>query len=193
MSWKSRSENAIAEPGLLVRAELEQEDLAEQVRQLVGRRVGVAADLGAGVRLLEARLRRRGTGSPRRRATSPRCIRTSRMIRHARQIASVCMLRRKFGAASKPCSRIICSEYIPQPSTNSGASVTQPGQRRVAVGDGQLEVVAGIRLVDARVADRAEVVLAHRVRVVADRRRDDVDALRAAGRTSAARSRPRTG
>ena len=50
----------------------------------------------------------------------------------------------------------------------------------MAVRDRQLEVVAGIRLVDARVADRAVVVLAHRVRVVADRRGDDVDALRVA-------------
>ena len=52
------------------------------------------------------------------------------MIRQARQIASVCMFRRKFGASSKPCSRIICSEYIPQPSTNSGASTA----RRVSEG-----------------------------------------------------------
>ena len=41
----------------------------------------------------------------------------------------------------------------------------------------QLQVVAGIRLVDAGVADRGEVVLPHRVRVAAHRRRDDVDAL----------------
>ena len=46
----------IAEPPLLVRAELEEQDLAEQVRQLVRRRVGVAVDLGPGVGLLEARL-----------------------------------------------------------------------------------------------------------------------------------------
>ena len=45
------------------------------------------------------------------------------MIRQARQIASVWRFSRKFAAASKPCSRIICSEYIPQPSVNSGASV----------------------------------------------------------------------
>ncbi len=45
------------------------------------------------------------------------------MIRQARQIASVYMFRRKLAASSKPCSRIICSEYIPQPSTNSGALV----------------------------------------------------------------------
>ncbi len=57
------------------------------------------------------------------------------MIRQARQIASVCMVSRKFGASSKPCSRIICSEYIPQPSTNSGALGQQPGQRRVPAGD----------------------------------------------------------
>ena len=49
-------ENAIAEPCLLVGPELEEQDLAEQIRQLVGRRVGVAVDLGPGIRLLEARL-----------------------------------------------------------------------------------------------------------------------------------------
>ena len=49
-------ENAAPRRRLLVGAELEQEDLAEQVRQLVGRRVRVAADLGPGVRGLEARL-----------------------------------------------------------------------------------------------------------------------------------------
>ena len=52
------------------------------------------------------------------------------MIRQARQIASVYIASRKFGASSKPCSRIICSEYMPQPSTNSGASVP----RRVRLG-----------------------------------------------------------
>ena len=46
------------------------------------------------------------------------------MIRQARQMASVCMTSRNAGPASKPCSRIISSEYIPQPSTNSGASVS---------------------------------------------------------------------
>ena len=100
------------------------------------------------------------------------------MIRQARQIASVYMFSRKFGASSKPCSRIICSEYIPQPSTNSGALVSARVRLGCLPGDRQLEMVAGVRLVDAGVADRAVVVLAHRVRVVADRRRDDVDPVR---------------
>ena len=39
-------------------------------------------------------------------------------------------------------------------------------------------MVTGVRLVDAGVADRAAVVFPHRHRVVADRRRDDIDALR---------------
>ena len=98
------------------------------------------------------------------------------MIRQARQIASVCIASRNSGPSSKPCSRIICSLYMPQPSTNSGASVrrrTSDGWRR---GRRELEVVARVGLVDAGVADRGVVVLAHRVRVVADRRRDDVDA-----------------
>src|SRR6478752_3582161 len=42
--------------GLLVGAELEQEDLAQQVRQLVSRRVRVAPDLRPGIRGLEAGL-----------------------------------------------------------------------------------------------------------------------------------------
>src|SRR4051812_16954816 len=44
------------EPALLVRSKSEQQHLAEQVRQLVGRGVRIAPDLGPGVRLLEARL-----------------------------------------------------------------------------------------------------------------------------------------
>ena len=46
------------------------------------------------------------------------------MIRQARQTASVYIAVRKAGPASKPSSRIICSEYMPHPSTNSGASVS---------------------------------------------------------------------
>ena len=46
------------------------------------------------------------------------------MIRQARHTASVYMAARNAGPASKPSSRIICSEYMPQPSTNSGASVS---------------------------------------------------------------------
>ena len=39
----------VAEPALLVGPELEQQDLAQQVAELVGRRVRVAEDLGLGV------------------------------------------------------------------------------------------------------------------------------------------------
>ncbi len=45
------------------------------------------------------------------------------MIRQERQIASVYMITRCSGVASKPSSRIICSQYMAQPSTNSGASI----------------------------------------------------------------------
>ena len=159
--------------------------LPEQVRQLVGRGVGVAVDLGPGVRRPRSSCLETRNSVASSTVISPRCIRTSRMIRQARQIASVYIASRKFGASSKPCSRIICSEYMPQPSTNSGASVAA-GSGSDGGSPPQLEVVAGVRLVDAGVADRAAVVLAHRVRVVADRRRDDVDALRVGGRTSAA-------
>ena len=61
---------------------------------------------------------------------SPRCSRMSRMIRQARQMASVASIIRCAGVASKPCSRISCSLYMPQPSTNSGASTS----RRLRVG-----------------------------------------------------------
>ena len=90
---------------------------------------------------------------------------------------------RKFGASSKPCSRIICSLYMPQPSTNSGASTEQPGQRRMPGRHRQLQVVARVGLVDAGVADRRAVVLAHGVGVVVDRRGHDVDARRDCGPT----------
>src|SRR5207249_9823646 len=46
----------VAEARLLVGPEREEEDLAEQVRELVRRGVRVAPDLGPGVRFLEARL-----------------------------------------------------------------------------------------------------------------------------------------
>ena len=167
-----------AAPAALLLAQAEDQHLAQQVAQLVAGRVRVAADLGPGVGDLERRCARRGSRSPPRRVSSPRCIRTSRMIRQARQMASVYIATRKAGPASKPSSRIICSEYMPQPSTNSGASVSIRLRLGCAGRDGELEVVARVRLVDARVRDRAPVVLAHRVRVVVDGRRDDVQAAR---------------
>ena len=97
------------------------------------------------------------------------------MIRHARQIASVCSASRNAGPASKPSSRIICSEYMPQPSTNSGASVSSRVSDGCRDATTELEVVARVRLVDAGVADRGAVVLAHGVRVVVHGRRHDVD------------------
>ena len=51
-----------------------------------------------------------------------------------------------------------------------------PGQARVLRRDGELEVVARVCLVDARVRDRGVVVLQHRVGVVVHGRRHDVDA-----------------
>ena len=55
-SWNAPSVKLRAQPSLLVVAQAQQEHLAQQVRQLVGRRVGVALDLGRGVRSLEAGL-----------------------------------------------------------------------------------------------------------------------------------------
>ena len=169
----------VAEAAPLVRPQLEQEDLAEEVHSWY---VGVYVYRSTSARAfdsLERRLLDEEVASPRRRVSSPRCIRMSRMIRQARQIASVCRSSQKRGASSKPCSRIICSEYIPQPSTNSGASVvslTSDGWRLATL---ELEVVARVGLVDARVADRAPVVLAHGARVVVHGGGDDVDARRA--------------
>ena len=51
-------------------------------------------------------------------------------------------------------------------------------ERWMGVRHRELEMMSGVRLVNARIADRAEVVLPHRVRVVSDRRRHDVDPLR---------------
>ena len=53
----------------------------------------------------------------------------------------------------------------------------QASERWVPPSRVELQVVAGIRLVDAGVTDRGVVVLPHRVRVSVDRWRDDVDAL----------------
>ena len=102
------------------------------------------------------------------------------MIRHARQIASVWM--------HDPEARVVVEAVLAHhqlrvhaPALDELRGVGQQArQRRVAAGDVELEVVAGIRLVDAGVADRGEVVLAHRVRIAVDRRRHDVDALRVA-------------
>ena len=55
----------------------------------------------------------------------------SRTMRQARQMASVATMTRRAGVSSKPASSIICSQYMPQPSWNSGASVSS----RAGVGE----------------------------------------------------------
>ena len=56
VSWKPLQRERVAEPALLVGAQLEEQRATEQVRQGIGRPVGVPLDLGAGVGPLEARL-----------------------------------------------------------------------------------------------------------------------------------------
>ena len=101
----------------------EQQDLAQQVRQLVGRRVRVAA------RPRPARSARSKPVCSTRKSVassieiSPRCIRTSRMIRQARQIASVCerepeLRRRRRSPARASSARCTC----PSPRRTPGAS-----------------------------------------------------------------------
>ena len=162
---------------LLVGPELQQQDLAEQVGELVGRRVRVAIDLRPGVRPLEARLvdeevRRlldadlaavhpHVEDDP---AGPPDRVRVQREA-EVRGVVEALLAHHLLG--------------VHAPALDELRRVgEEPGQARVAVGDRELEMMARVGLVDARVADRAVVVLAHRVRVVADRRRDDVDALR---------------
>ena len=100
------------------------------------------------------------------------------MIRQARQIASVCIITRKRGPGVEALLAHHQLAVHPPALDELGGVGQQPGQRRVPAGGVELEVVARVGLVDAGVADRRVVVLAHRVRVAVDRRRDDVDALR---------------
>ena len=167
----------VAETGLLVGPQPEEEDLAEQVRELVGRRVRVAPDLGPGIRFLEARLLDEEPDG---------LVDADLAAVHADveddpagppDRVRVQVEAEVGGRIEALLAHHLLGVHPPSLDELRGVG-HQPGHRRVAVGDAQLEVVAGIRLVDARVADRAEVVLAHRVRVVTDRRRDDVDALR---------------
>ena len=100
------------------------------------------------------------------------------MIRHARQIASVYMFRRKFGAVVEALLAHHLLGVHP-PALDELRGIDQDaGQAGMPCRHRQLEVVARVGLVDAGVADRAAVVLAHGVGVVADRWRDDVDAGR---------------
>ena len=107
------------------------------------------------------------------------------MIRQARQIASVCMITRKRGVVVEALLAHHQLGVHPPALDELGGVGQQAGERRMAAGDVELQVVARVGLVDARVADRGEVVLAHRVGVAVDRRRDDVDALARRGRTTA--------
>ena len=54
VSWKALSEKPSPSAALLVVAQPQEQDLAQQVAELVRRRVGVAVDLGLGVGVLEA-------------------------------------------------------------------------------------------------------------------------------------------
>ena len=110
--------------------------------------------------------------------TSPRCMRTSRTIRAARQIASVASASAELRAVVEALlAHHLLAVHAPALDELGGVDLGA-GQRRVARGERELQVMARVRLVDAGVADRGAVVLAHGVGVVVDRRRDDVDADR---------------
>ena len=98
------------------------------------------------------------------------------MIRQARQTASVYMA----DAEGRPGVEALLAHHllgVHAPALDELRGLGEhPGQRRVMRRDRELQVVARVRLVDAGVGDRRAVVLAHRVRVVVDGRRDDVDA-----------------
>ena len=100
------------------------------------------------------------------------------MIRHARQIASVW---RMTSVLRRVVEAVLAHHQlrVHPPAFDEFRRVgEQTRQRRMAAGRIELQVMTGVRLVDARVADRGAVVLAHGVQVAVDRRRDDVDALR---------------
>ena len=102
------------------------------------------------------------------------------MIRQARQIASVCMTTPERRAVVEAVLAHHQLRVHPPALDELGGVGQEAGQRPVPASGVELEVVARVGLVDAGVADRGEVVLAHRVRVAVDRRGDDVDALRVA-------------
>ena len=102
------------------------------------------------------------------------------MIRQARQMASVWSIRRKGARVVEALlAHDLLAVHAPALGELGGVG-DRPDEARVRDRGGQLEVVAGEGLVDAGVADRRAVVLAHRARVAVDRRRHDVDAGRVA-------------
>ena len=177
VSWKPLSENALAEPALLVGAQAEQERPPEQVRQRIGRPVGVPAHLGGGVAALEPGLLDEEVR---------RLLDGQLAAVHPHVEDHPAGPPDGVGVEDDPEARVVVEAVLAHqqlgvhaPALDElGGVGQQAGQRRDPAGRVELEVVARVGLVDAGVADRGEVVLEHRVGVVADRRGDDVDALR---------------
>ena len=166
------------ETALLLAAQPQQQHLAQQVRQVVRRRVRVAPRLRERVRRARTPCARSGSRSPprstSRRGASGRPGRSSRPARSRRS-------RRRDAERRAVVEALLAHHLL---AVHAPALLEfrrrhlRPGQRRMARRESQLEVVAGIRLVDAGVADRRAIVLAHRAGVAVDVGRDDVDAHR---------------
>src|SRR3990172_5460465 len=153
------------QPPPLVVAQAEDQDLPEQVRKGVGRRRGVAPDLGQGVGALEPGVLDEEVGRRLDRdlapmhpdveddpAGPPDRVRGERQA-ELRAIVEALLAHH------------LLAVHAPALDELRGVA-EEPAQRRVPDRDRQLEVVARVGLVDAGVADRGPVVLAHRVGVV---------------------------
>ncbi len=170
---------SVAKALLLVLAQPQQHDLAEQVAQLVRRRIGVAVHFGRGLGSLEARfidqeldgildtdlaavqpdVEDDPAGSPDRVGVHDHAVR-------GRGVEA--LLAHHLLAVHAPALDEL------------GRVDQQPGEAGMLDRRRELLVVPGVGLVDAGVADRRPVVLEHRPRVAVDRWRDDVDAAAAA-------------
>ena len=124
---------------------------------------------------------------------SPRCSRMSRMIRQARQIASVYRHHavRRGGVEALLAHHLLA---VHAPALDELRRVDQqPGEGRMRRPRRTTAGGAWVRLVDAGVADGRPVVLQHRSRIAIHRRRDDVDAPAVAVELGRAGSTQRTG
>ena len=178
-SWKRLSEKSAPEATPFVVSQPQDHDLAQQVAELVGRRRGVALDLRHGVGALEAGVADEevdgvGDGDLASMETDveddpagpPDGVGVEHETKGRRIVEA--LLAHDLLAVHAPALGELGR-------VGDGPDEAGMGDRR-----GQLQMVAGERLVDAGVADRGAVVLAHRGRVAVDGRRHDVDAGRVA-------------
>ena len=168
-----RERRSEAQP--LVRAQPEQQDLAEQVGEVVRRRARVPVDLGGRVRSLEAGVLDEGLDGLADADLAPMepdveddpCGAPDRVGRDDDPpLGGVleALLEHQLLAVHAPALHEL------------GRAREQPRGRRGTERGRVLLVVPRVRLVDARVHDRRPAVLPHRARVAVDRRRDEVEA-----------------